>query len=638
VFQVDEKSNSPHNSLATKQIAYIRVFIPVALLPVQRLQSAAAATPTKMRSSTSSPPAAFLVVFLLSLTNSLLPLTTTSTTTESALNPIEIKGYKLFDSITGEEFVVRGIDYYPRPNHGDLNHNSLDLFGETNHSIWERDISYLQELGVNAIRLYAVDPTLNHDAFMCALEKAGIYVIVALAHDCPTCAVTKDQAPDCYPPELKLQGQSVINAFAKYPNTLGFSAGNEVNHFAPPGVPEWNAPCQKKFLRDMREYMASCANQHRGMRKVPIGLISADNDREEVAAYYNCQENENDPYQSTEWYGINAYVSCDGTAKEFDQAPGLHLLALSFINLHYSIPTLLTEFGCLSRTFPDQDGYPSQRDFREAKWILEEPIMREPFNGGFAFEYSIEMENAKSESPYPFDQFGLQNYGVGWFSPELCDDIDTPCDYNPFPSFYNLKKAYQEASVNLNLTSKNVFQVPDIRSGRSQCPERFPRLDSFTWVADKTKIPSCPKPEYPMCNRLSNNPVSANATTTTATSPILFASNMALLLLVSGMGMIFVAQLMYLIILQRRRDRFGRIPSLLSFPPQRTDSESDVQSHESGGLLSMKKYGDEVEGGSVAGSSDYQAISSDSSQEDLGKYLERKQEQVKRHAHWLGRS
>jgi Glucanosyltransferase len=83
-----------------------------------------------------------------------------------ALNPVEIKGFKLFDSESGNEFVVRGIDYYPRPNHGDLNHNSLDLFTEEHRHIWERDVLYLQELGVNAIRLYAVDPDENHDAFM----------------------------------------------------------------------------------------------------------------------------------------------------------------------------------------------------------------------------------------------------------------------------------------------------------------------------------------------------------------------------------------------------------------------------------------------------------------------------------------
>lgn len=83
-----------------------------------------------------------------------------------ALNPIQIVGYKLFDSVTGDEFAVRGIDYYPRPNHGDLNQNSLDLFTEEHRHIWERDIPYLQELGVNAVRLYAVDAEQDHDAFM----------------------------------------------------------------------------------------------------------------------------------------------------------------------------------------------------------------------------------------------------------------------------------------------------------------------------------------------------------------------------------------------------------------------------------------------------------------------------------------
>lgn len=114
------------------------------------------------------------------------------------------------------------------------------------------------------------------------MEAAGIYVIVALAHDCPTCAVTRDTSPDCYPPQLKTQGQAVINAFAKYSNTLAFSAGNEVNNFAPIHLPEWNAPCQKKFLRDMRAYIDSCPH----LRNVPIGLVSADTERKELAEYY----------------------------------------------------------------------------------------------------------------------------------------------------------------------------------------------------------------------------------------------------------------------------------------------------------------------------------------------------------------
>jgi hypothetical protein len=92
----------------------------------------------------------------------------------SALAPVEIKGYKFFDSETGREVVVRGIDYHPRPNSGILNHNSLDLFTERHRRIWERDIPYLQELGVNAIRLYAVDPMENHDAFMYVLRELSI--------------------------------------------------------------------------------------------------------------------------------------------------------------------------------------------------------------------------------------------------------------------------------------------------------------------------------------------------------------------------------------------------------------------------------------------------------------------------------
>jgi hypothetical protein len=84
----------------------------------------------------------------------------------SALHPIEVQGYKFFDSATGEEFVVRGIDYYPRPNYGDLNHNSLDLFSSQNRHIWERDVVYLQNLKVNVVRLYAVNASQNHDEFM----------------------------------------------------------------------------------------------------------------------------------------------------------------------------------------------------------------------------------------------------------------------------------------------------------------------------------------------------------------------------------------------------------------------------------------------------------------------------------------
>ncbi len=223
---------------------------------------------------------------------------------EWQLPPVIIKGYKFFNSLTGENILIKGIDYYPRPNAGPLDVNSVDYFTDEYAHIWKRDIPQFQALGVNAIRLYSVDPNKDHSAFMCALNAAGIYVLVELASgSCSNCAILSSKAPKCYPPYLKQRGELIIREFSQYSNTLAFSAGNEVNHFTPLGKgPEWNAPCLKKFVRDMRAYVKKCEHAEGSiMRHVPIGLIMADSDRDENTLYYNCQGDADDDLEHAEW-------------------------------------------------------------------------------------------------------------------------------------------------------------------------------------------------------------------------------------------------------------------------------------------------------------------------------------------------
>jgi hypothetical protein len=131
------------------------------------------------------------------------------------------------------------------------------------------------------LRVYAVNPGLNHDGFMCALQAAGIYLIVGLAADSPDSAITSAPAPDCYPAALKTRGQFIISEFARYDNVLAFSAGNEVALIA--GASGVNEPCQKKFIRDMRAFVQKCSTT---VRHIPIGLAIADVDREIKALYY----------------------------------------------------------------------------------------------------------------------------------------------------------------------------------------------------------------------------------------------------------------------------------------------------------------------------------------------------------------
>jgi len=436
--------------------------------------------------------ASTVVLQLLLLVASII--TTTHAQTCNRIGPAVIKGNKIFDSRNGKYVPMKGLDYYPRPNAGENNGNSIDFYTDEMEHIWGRDIPIFKQLGVNAIRLYSVDPGQWHDRFFCALEEAGIYVIIGLAAQCENCAIIETDPPNCYPAELKTRGQYIISVFSKYPNVLGFSAGNEVNILSA-GEPEKLGVCQKKFIKDMREYVNKCTPK---MREVPVGVVLADVDRELTSLYFGCASDPNDTFEVSDWIGINVYLHCNGRKTDPTTINGFNNMRSDYEEYKLPMPVMLTEFGCLNPSFEtiEQDGieYEAQRNWLQVQTLFN-PTFTEQFAGGFVFEYITEKRNAERLSPWPFDTYGSGNYGIGYLEPELCDDINTTCNFVPFPQFEKLQEEYL-AVDNSFIPNMDVYE-PDITEF-PQCPPQFPPLDAYIWPSDSVPDIECPPgpPEF----------------------------------------------------------------------------------------------------------------------------------------------
>jgi 1,3-beta-glucanosyltransferase GAS1 len=125
------------------------------------------------------------------------------------------------------------------------------------------------------------------------LDAAGIYVISDLGE--PNTSINReDPAWDL---TLYARYTGVIDSMAKYTNTIGFFAGNEVTNNAS------YTPASafvKAAVRDMKAYIAS-----KSYRAMGVGY-AADDDadlRANVAAYMNC----GDSSTSIDFWGYNIY-------------------------------------------------------------------------------------------------------------------------------------------------------------------------------------------------------------------------------------------------------------------------------------------------------------------------------------------
>jgi len=218
------------------------------------------------------------------------------------------------------------------------------------------------KLGVNVIRVYSTDNSLNHDACMNALADAGIYVVLDANN--PRYSINRENPKPSYNAVYLQSVFATIDAFAKYSNTMAFFSGNEVVH----DLANTTIAAQyvKATDRDMRAYIKA-----RGYRKMLVGYSAADvtTNRMQAAAYFNCGTDE----ERSDFFAFNDYSWC---SSDFIRS-GWNEKVKSFTG--YGLPIFLSEYGCIANV----------RNFGEIEALMSSN-MTGVYSGGLMYEYSME--------------------------------------------------------------------------------------------------------------------------------------------------------------------------------------------------------------------------------------------------------
>lgn len=256
----------------------------------------------------------------------------------------------------GKRFYMRGIDYQPGGSAA-----NLDPLADP--KICKRDVEKFRELGVNTIRVYAVDNAKDHKECMQALNDAGIYLVLDVNN--PQYSINRKKPAPSYN-EVYLQSVfAVVDEFQKYSNTLAFFSGNEVINDEE-GTTR-SAPYVKAVTRDMRQYI-----RNRKYRNIPVGYSAADvsGNRMQTAHYFNCGSED----ERSDFFAFNDYSWCSPSSFTISN---WDVKVRNFTG--YGLPIFLSEWGCITNS----------RDFSELSALMSDQ-MTGVYSGGLMYEYSLE--------------------------------------------------------------------------------------------------------------------------------------------------------------------------------------------------------------------------------------------------------
>ncbi|OAA46341.1 1,3-beta-glucanosyltransferase Gel2 [Metarhizium rileyi] len=290
----------------------------------------------------------------------------------AAVPPLEVKGNEFYNSKTGERFQIVGVAYQPGGSAA-FTLDSPDPLSNPDACL--RDAALMQVLGINAIRVYNLNPNRNHDQCASIFNAAGMYMILDVNSPLVGQALDSGKPWETYYDAYLNHTFAVVEAFANYPNTLLFFSGNEVinNIASAKFAPQY----LRAVTRDLKNYIRKNIE-----RQIPVGYSAADvrDVLWDTWNYLQCSTNgKSDDMTRADVFALNSYSWCG--IKATYESSTFSQLTEGFAKS--SIPVFFSEYGCIE---------PSTRYWNETRAMYSDK-MTTAFSGGVVYEWTMEANN-----------------------------------------------------------------------------------------------------------------------------------------------------------------------------------------------------------------------------------------------------